>query len=78
MIIQNQSNDLIQHDTNSNHKNIFQLLNYIYLLKRTKRSGWQLKGILDGESVADHSFGVALTILFLIQENIFTKLDMNR
>src|SRR3954471_20366098 len=34
-------------------------------LKITKRAGWQRCGITDCESVADHTFGVAVLTLFL-------------
>jgi putative hydrolase of HD superfamily len=34
-------------------------------LKQTARAGWGQRGVPDAESVADHSFGVAFTILVL-------------
>jgi phosphatidate cytidylyltransferase len=34
-------------------------------LKATKRAGWQRCGVRECESVADHTFGVALLALFL-------------
>ncbi|MBF0500224.1 MAG: HD domain-containing protein [Candidatus Riflebacteria bacterium] len=34
-------------------------------LKKLRRTGWQLRGIRDCESLADHCFGTALLTLFL-------------
>ena len=34
-------------------------------LKESKRAGWVLHGIQNGESVADHSFQVAIMAMFL-------------
>ena len=34
-------------------------------LKKLRRTGWQLRGIRDGESLADHCFGTALLTLLL-------------
>lgn len=39
-----------------------------YKIKRVKRSGWVDRGILDGESVADHSYGAYLLALFLLPD----------
>lgn len=39
-----------------------------YKIKRTKRSGWVDRGIFDGESVADHSYGAYLLALFLLPD----------
>jgi len=61
---------------NANTIGILQFFNYLHLLKETKRSGWKLKGITNGESVADHSFGVALMVLLMQNNN--SKLDINR
>lgn len=36
-------------------------------LKRTPRTGWVMRGVADAESVADHSFGVALISLVLAE-----------
>ena len=34
-------------------------------LKKIRRTGWQLRGIRDGESIADHCFGVVFLTHFL-------------
>ena len=36
-------------------------------LKRVPRTGWVMRGVVDGESVSDHSFGVAFIALALAQ-----------
>jgi len=49
-------------------KEINQELNFLLLanrLKTTPRTGWAVRGVTNCESVADHSFGVALTALTL-------------
>ncbi|KIV98444.1 uncharacterized protein PV09_09742 [Verruconis gallopava] len=43
--------------------NFYQLLELIEQLKIIKRSGWKLRGIHEPESVADHTFRVALICL---------------
>ncbi|MFZ2960252.1 MAG: HD domain-containing protein [Candidatus Ozemobacteraceae bacterium] len=35
-------------------------------LKKLRRTGWQLRGIRDGESLADHCFGTALLTFLLV------------
>ena len=45
------------------------------LLKKIKRSGWWVAGIKDPESVADHSFGVAMLAMLL---GIRTGRDVGR
>ncbi len=44
-------------------------------LKTTPRTGWAVRGVPDCESVADHSFGVALTALTLSE---LVPLDLDR
>ena len=34
-------------------------------LKKIRRTGWQLRGIREGESIADHCFGVVFLTHFL-------------
>ena len=41
------------------------LADSLVVLKRIKRTGWVLRGVPCPESLADHSFGVALLALFL-------------
>lgn len=36
-------------------------------LKKLRRTGWCLRGIRDGESLADHAFGVAILTLLLVE-----------
>ena len=46
-------------------------------LKTTPRTGWAVRGVSDVESVADHSFGVALTAL-TISELVPQKVDREK
>lgn len=39
-------------------------------IKELKRTGWQLRNIDNGESVADHSFGVSLLTLLFCPKNL--------
>lgn len=39
-----------------------------YRLKERPRSGWELRGVVDGESVADHSWGTALLCLLFADD----------
>ncbi|HNV68143.1 MAG TPA: HD family hydrolase [Candidatus Ozemobacteraceae bacterium] len=36
-------------------------------LKKLRRTGWALRGIRDGESLADHAFGVSILTLILVE-----------
>lgn len=45
---------------NSPAKSVLEFISEAGLLKRISRSGWQLLGIKDSESVADHSFRCAV------------------
>jgi putative hydrolase of HD superfamily len=45
----------------------------IYDLKDEKRTGWELRNIEDPESVADHSWGVALLSLNYMPEQLDTE-----
>ena len=44
-----------------------QLLLDAHRLKRIPRAGWVMRGVADAESVADHSFGVAIISLILAE-----------
>lgn len=44
---------------------ISKLYEYVTKLKRTKRAGWVRENISDSESVADHSFGLAILVMFV-------------
>ncbi|MDP2973712.1 MAG: HD domain-containing protein, partial [Candidatus Diapherotrites archaeon] len=44
-------------------------------LKEVKRQGWLVKGVKDSESVADHSFMLALMAMLFAEEE---KLDANK
>lgn len=46
-------------------------------LKKLRRTGWQLRGIRDGESIADHCFGVVFLTHFL-SSLVSAKLDRSR
>lgn len=47
------------------YASLFTLLNQANHLKRLPRAGWLFAGIVNGESVADHSYMTALTVFFL-------------
>lgn len=49
----------------SDARTMIELLLKCNELKSVPRMGWRVRGIRDGESVAEHTFGVALTALFL-------------
>lgn len=53
------------------------LLRELLNLKKLRRTGWQLRGIKDGESLADHSFGVSLLTLILAGQ-VATPLNRER
>ncbi|HOY66512.1 MAG TPA: HD domain-containing protein [Candidatus Ozemobacteraceae bacterium] len=44
-------------------------------LKKIRRTGWQLRGIRDCESIADHAFGVALLTMLLADKVTSHRLD---
>lgn len=46
-------------------------------LKKLRRTGWQLRGIRDGESIADHCFGVVYLTHFL-SSLVSAKLDRSK
>ena len=46
-------------------------------LKKIRRTGWQLRGIKEGESIADHCFGVVFLTHFLAPL-VEAKLDRNK
>ncbi|KAJ5076759.1 hypothetical protein M0811_00076 [Anaeramoeba ignava] len=50
--------------------NLFEFLNFASKLKELKRTGWIKSGIPNPESVADHSFRVALLVLFFDPKEI--------
>src|SRR5438093_11931345 len=56
-------------------EDMIKFLEYIRKLKRTPRAGWQMLGIKNLESVADHSFGTAL--MGMVYSDI-KKLDTER
>ena len=49
----------------ADHSRLHEFLRAIDALKRTRRAGWVREGVRDAESVADHSWGVALLALLL-------------
>lgn len=46
-------------------------------LKKLRRTGWQLRGIRDGESLADHCFGVVL-LTYILANEISVKIDKEK
>ena len=46
-------------------------------LKKLRRTGWQLRGIRDGESIADHCFGVVYLTHFL-SSLVSAKIDRSK
>jgi putative hydrolase of HD superfamily len=54
-----------------------QLLIKAHRLKRTRRTGWVMRGVPEAESVADHSFGVTF-ISLLLAEMEERPLDMGK
>jgi putative hydrolase of HD superfamily len=46
---------------------VLQLLLHANQLKRIPRTGWVMRGVVDAESVSDHTFGVAFVSLVLAQ-----------
>lgn len=56
---------------------IIQLLHYGNQLKRTARTGWGQRGVVQAENVAAHSYGVAFTAMILAQ-TIELPLDLGR
>ena len=53
------------------HRDIADLMSRVQSLKELKRQGWVARGVPDPESVADHSYGVAiLTLVFARQLNL--------
>ncbi len=46
-------------------------------LKKIRRTGWQLRGIRDGESIADHCFGVVF-LTYYLSSLIKNKIDRNK
>lgn len=55
-----------------NHKELLELFEHIYNLKSLKRAGWVYHKVPNPESVADHSFGLAL-----ISAHVAQKLGLN-
>ena len=49
-------------------RSLFHLHELVAGCKRTERAGWRERGLAHAESVADHSFGVALLVLLLAEE----------
>lgn len=45
--------------------NVLEFFNVIAKLKERKRSGWKVSGVKNSESIADHSFGVAVLVMIL-------------
>lgn len=54
------------------------LVNDLMNLKKLRRTGWCLRGIRDGESLADHCFGVVFLTWFLGRHLAVGSLDIDR
>ena len=52
------------------------LLREYLTLKKIRRTGWQLRGVRDSESLADHCFGVVL-LTMLLAPTYAHRLDVN-
>ena len=48
-----------------NNNNLDKVIRDFLTLKKIRRTGWQLRGIKEGESIADHCFGVVFLTYFL-------------
>ena len=61
--------------TKFENSNLDKVFHDFLTLKKLRRTGWQLRGIRDGESIADHCFGVIL-LTHILAGNI--SVQMNR
>ena len=55
-------------------KNFAPLIHDFLTLKKIRRTGWQLRGIRDAESLADHCFGVVF-LTYLLADQVEQKID---
>lgn len=62
---------------NVNNEELDKVLRDFLTLKKLRRTGWQLRGIREGESIADHCFGVVFLTHFLASL-VSAKLDRNK
>ena len=60
----------------SDNKALDKVFHDFLTLKKIRRTGWQLRGIRDGESLADHCFGVVLLTHLL--SPMFSGIDKNK
>ena len=60
-----------------NNNNLDKVIRDFLTLKKIRRTGWQLRGIKEGESIADHCFGVVFLTYFLAPL-VKTKIDRNK
>ena len=69
----------VKHTMNMNSSAIESAVDFLQLtiqLKSTLRTGWVLRGVPRAESVADHSWHVALLSLFLLVSDSSSPLDV--
>jgi putative hydrolase of HD superfamily len=57
---------------------LLDLLVHAGRLKRVKRAGWVQRGVREVESVADHSFRVALVALFMARADADADVDVDK
>ena len=60
-----------------NNEELDKVLRDFLTLKKLRRTGWQLRGIREGESIADHCFGVVFLTHFLASL-VSANLDRNK
>lgn len=59
------------------NKKLDSVLKDFLTLKKLRRTGWQLRGIKEGESIADHCWGVVL-LTHILSSELNIKLDRNK
>lgn len=60
------------------HERLDKVFHDFLTLKKIRRTGWQLRGIRDGESIADHCFGVVFLTYYLSRVVKSVKLDCEK
>lgn len=60
-----------------NHEELDKVFRDFLTLKKLRRTGWQLRGIRDGESLADHCYGVVL-LTYILANEISVKIDKQK
>lgn len=60
-----------------NNEELDKVLRDFLTLKKLRRTGWQLRGIREGESIADHCFGV-VSLTHFLASLVSANLDRNK